>query len=502
MGAVGLKRSSVFAIREESTAGTLVAPSSADHFLPLRAGFEMSYEAETLENEEILNDLGKGKSFKGDESVTGTHEAYAKNSGVVATAPDASLLYKSIMGTETIAANERDTVSGSTVNVVNLDSGEGAERPVGSAVLIKHASNEWEVRNVSAVNTDALTMSFSLNNAPGTGVLVGRPITYSPGSTFPTFSAWLYEGNGHAVQAAAGCTVNELSFEASANEFCNLSFSYEGTKYYFNPIEITASTDTIDWTDDAGTHQATITNGWYRDPIELATAVQTAMNANTSEVFTVSYSSSTGKYTITYASPATLSLLWNSGAGTAQTIGGKLGFSIAADDTGSLTYTSDNAIGAVSASYTPSFDSVDPIVFKDAELFIGSQSENVCVCPTSVSINISKETEKVLCACEETGVKEIITVGREVTLEAEIVLEKYEVSTFNHLLNNDSIQASLTVGPKSSGNWIAGKVVNFYLRNCTVSNRSIAGDNFIVANVSLTGFVTAGSGKDLYINFL
>jgi len=498
--AVGIKRSSVFAIKEESTAGELIAPTSADNFLPLKSGFEMTYEAEALDNEEILNDLGKGKSFKGDESVTGTHEAYAKNSGVVATAPDAALLYESILGTETIAAAEYDTVAGSTVNVVNLDAGEGANRPIGMAVLSKHASG-YEVRNVSSVSTDALTMSFSLNNAPGTGVLMGRPIMYSPGSAFPTFSAWLYEGNGFAVQSAAGCTVTELTFEASANEFCNLSFSYEGTKYYFNPIEITGSTDTIDWTDDSGTYAATIASGFYRDPKELATAVQTAMNAQTSEVFTVTYSDVTGKYTITYASPATLSLLWNSGANTAQTIGAKLGFSVAADDTGSLTYTSDNAVGAEAASYTPSYDSVDPIVFKDAELFIGSQSENICKCPTSVSISIAKETEKVLCACEETGVKEIITVGREVTLEAEIVLEKYEVSTFNHLLNNDSIQASLTVGPKSSGNWVAGKIVNFYLRNCTVSNRSIAGDNFIVANVTLTGFVTSTS-KDLYINFL
>lgn len=500
MSNVGLKRSSVFAIVEETTSGTLKAPSSGNEFVPLKSGFEMTYEAESRENEEILNDLGKGKSFKGKESVTGTHEAYAKNSGVVATAPDLALLYEAIMGTETIAANERDTVSGSTVNVVNVDAGEGAGFPVGMAVMVKNSLG-YEVRNVASVSADALSMSFSLDNAPGTGVLLGRSIMYSPGTTFPTFSAWLYEGNSFAVQAAAGCTPEELTFEASANEFCNVSFSYRGTSYFFNPIEITGSTDTIDWTDDAGTWAATVPAKFYKDPIELATALQLAMNAVTSEVFTVSYSNVTGKYTITYASPTTLSLLWNTGTNTAQTIGAKLGFSVAADDTGATTYTSDNAIGAVAASFTPSFDSVDPIVFKDAELLIGTQAENLCLCPTSVSITVSKENEDVDCACEESGTKEIITVSRSVTLEAEVVLSKFEVSTFNHLLNNTSISAALTVGPKSSGNWIPGKTINFFLKNCVVSNRSIAGDNFITANITLTGFVNS-TGKDLYINFI
>jgi hypothetical protein len=95
------------------------------------------------------------------------------------------------------------------------------------------------------------------------------------------------------------------------------------------------------------------------------------MNAVTSEVFTVTYSDSTGKFTITYANAATLSLLWNSGANTAQSIGTKLGFLVAADDTGSLTYTSDNA-QTLTASYVPSYDAVDPLIFKSAELFIGS----------------------------------------------------------------------------------------------------------------------------------
>jgi hypothetical protein len=100
MSNVGINKSSVFAIREEVTAGTLIAPSAGSQFVPLKDGYEMNFEVKTLDNEELLNDIGKGKSFAGLESVTGTHEAYAKNSGVVATAPQLGLLYESVLGGE------------------------------------------------------------------------------------------------------------------------------------------------------------------------------------------------------------------------------------------------------------------------------------------------------------------------------------------------------------------------------------------------------------------
>jgi hypothetical protein len=423
---------------------------------------------------------------------------------VAGTEPQIGLLFESILGDKSVASTEYNTVSSSTTTLVKVDTGEGSTFEQGEALLIKSSANGYDIRNISSISSDDLTINFALGSAPASGVNLGKAVLYKPAASgHPTFSAWLYNGNGFAVQAAAGCTVNELSVSADATQFINASFSYEGSKYYFNPIEITASTDTIDWTDDSGTWAATVESKWYYDPIELASALQSAMNAATSEVFTVSYSNSTGKFTITYASPTTLSLLWNTGANTAQTIGAKLGFSVAADDTGATTYTSDNAL-TLTASYTPSYDAVDPIVFKDAELFIGTQLQNWCYCASNVEVNISKETEKVLCSCNETGIEEIIAVGREVTLSATIVLEKYEVASFNHLLNNTTIQAMLNVGPKdSSGNWVAGKCVNVYFKNSTVVSRSVpSGESFITMDIEVKGFVSASNGSDVYINFV
>ena len=495
MSSVGITRSTVVAIVEETTAGELLAPTSGSDFLPYISA-DLSFEAESLDNEEIFNDLGKAKKIIGDETPTGELTGYLKNSGVVATEPDYGLLYESLLGTVTTAAAELDTVSGSTANVVNLDVGEGVLRPVGSAVMIKHASG-YDVRNVSAVNTDALTMSFSLDNAPGTGVLIGRPITYSPGTTFPTFSFWKYDSNGHAVEAEAGCVTKELSIEADASGLVGTSFSFEGIKYYFNPIEITATSRFLDF-NDGSDRSVTLTEAWYRNPKELATHIETLLNDSASSiVFTVTYSDTTGKFTI--AGDGAFSIEFATGANTANTVAPKIGFAVS-DSASATSHVSVNA-QTLTASYTPSVDNVAPIVFKDSELFIGTQSQNLCKCPTNVSITISKETEKVKCACEETGVKEIISIGREVTLSATIVLDKFEVSTFDQLLNNTSIQASLTIGPKSSRNWIPGKCVNMYLRNCTITKRNITGDNFFIAEIELSGFVTSDS-KDFYLNMI
>lgn len=498
---VGINRNSVFAPIPEVTAGTLVAPSSAAQFAPLRSGFSMEYSVETLENEELLSDIGAAKPSKGKESANGEHTAYLKASGVEGQAPELDIMYQSLLGGKSVASTEYDTASSSTVSVVNVGSGEGATFEQGEALLLKNGAG-YEIRNIKSISSDALTVGFNLNNAPASGVNLGKAVLYKPGATFPSFSSWLYNGNGFAVEAAAGCQLTELSLEFNANEFASASFSYQGIKYHFNPIEITASTDTIDWTDDDGTWQAAVANGFYRTPQELAKALSDAMNAATTETITVSYSNTNGKFTIA-ATGATLSLLWNSGAGTAQTIGTKLGFLVAADDTSALTYTSDNA-QSYGAPYTPSYDAADPIVVKDAELFIGTALQNICVCARTVTVTITKEITDADCLCEETGTKEKVATSRQVTLEAEFFLNKHDSQMIDQLINNDSISAMLNVGPKSGGNWVAGKCVNVYLKNAAVTSFTRTGDEFILGNVTLTGFVPTDStlGKDVYINFV
>jgi hypothetical protein len=500
MSDVGLQRANQFAVKKEVAAGTYIAPASGADFIPLRPGNELNFEAEQLDSDELLNDIGASKSFTGKESTSGSHSAYLKHSGVEGQEPECGVMYESVFGTKNIIATERDTVAASTTAIVKVDTGEGAEFPVGTALLVKNGSG-YEIRNVASVLADDLTVNFLLNNAPGTSVNLGKAVTYIPAASgHPTFSTSKYIGGGFAKQLSAGNTTTELSVTTDANAFGEVEFSYEGTKYYYNPLIIGATNKFIDFTDDTGTYAISVAQKIYKTPIELAQALQDAFDAATVETITVSYSNTTGKFTIATATSAVLSLLWQSGTNAANSIGTTIGFLVAANDTGAVTYTSDNA-QTYAAPYTPAYDNADAIIIKGAELFIGTQSENACICAQSVSITISKEIEDVDCICEETGVKEKIPTGRTVEMTVTALVKKYDVAMLDALLTNKTVAAMLNAGPKVGGNWVAGKCFNAYMANATVSGYSITGDSFVQAEITLKGFIGTNS-KDIYFNFI
>lgn len=499
MSTAGLTRASTFAIKEETTEGTYVAPAAATDFVALRPGNETTYEPEQLENDELLNDIGAAKSFVGKEVVSGKHSAYLRHSGVEGQEPQLGVLYESVMGSKQVAGTQYNTVSSSTVNVINVDTGEGANFVEGQALLVKNGVG-YEIRNINSISADALTLNFSLDNAPSSGVDLGKAITYIPAASgHPSFSTTKYIGGGHAKEVTAGNTVTEAAFTMDANGFGEVEFSYEGTKYYYNPITITSSNKYLDLTDDTGTIAVSVATGIYKTPVELADALAVALDAASTETYTVTYSSVTGKFTIASGSTL-LSLLWNTGTNAANSIGTTLGFSVAANDTGAVTYTSDNA-QTYAASYTPSYDSADAIIIKGAELFIGTQSENICVCAQSLSLTVSKTVEDVDCICEENGILEKIPTARSVELTATVVLKKYDVALLDALLKNSGISAMVNAGPKSGGNWVPGKCFNAYLQKCTVSSYTVSGDSFVQANITLKGYVDSTS-KDLFLNFV
>jgi hypothetical protein len=96
--------------------------------------------------------------------------------------------------------------------------------------------------------------------------------------------------------------------------------------------------DKLDFSDGT-TRAATIAAGTYATGALMAAALQTAMNA-VSTTCVVSYSGATFKFTISRT--GTLSLLWSSGANATTNCGKDFGFSTAADQTGSSSYTAPN----------------------------------------------------------------------------------------------------------------------------------------------------------------
>lgn len=496
---VGLQRANTLAIKEETTPGTYVAPAAGADFVPLRPGNELTYEPEQLENDELLNDIGASKTATGKEIVTGSHSAYLRHSGVEGQEPELGVMYESVLGTKHITATERDTTGTPTLLTLPVGSGEGVEFPQGKAVLVKNGSG-YEIRNVDSVSTDTLTLNFNLNNAPASGVNLGKAVTYIPAAQgHPTFSTTKYLGSGFAKEVSAGNTVTEAAFTMDANGYGEVEFSFEGTRYYFNPIIIGATNKFLDFTDDVGNASVSIAEGIYKTPIEVAEALTAAIDAATVENIVCSFDSALGKFKFV-ATGTILTLRWSTGANAANSIGTTLGFLVAANDTGSTTYIADNE-QSYAASLTPAYDNADPIIMKGAELFIGGPTDNVCICAQTVAITISKEVEDVDCICEESGISEKIPTGRTVEMTISASLKKHDVVLLDALLKNNRVSAMLNAGPKTGGNWIPGKCFNVYFQNATVSQYTTGGDSFIQANITLRGYVTS-TKKDVYLNFV
>lgn len=104
--------------------------------------------------------------------------------------------------------------------------------------------------------------------------------------------------------------------------------------------------DKLDFSEGTtGDATATLDAGSYVSGDAYATEVQTQLNsAATDNTYTVTYSTSTHKYTIARdTGSATISLEWSTGANAATSCGRDLGFATAADDTGATSYVGDVA---------------------------------------------------------------------------------------------------------------------------------------------------------------
>lgn len=497
----GIFKATVLATKKETTEGTLVLPTTGADFVPMQPDATITPNIESIANEEIRSSIGQAKPIQGLESPEASFSLYLKHSGVEGQAPNYGELLEACWGSTSVQSTERTTTSSSTTTLIKLAAG-GSDYSRGKAILLKDPTNGYSIRPVHSVSSNDLTIGFAVSSAPASGVTCGKFVNFSPANdSHPSISLTQYLGNGHSVQALAGGKVTELSLEANAGELINASYSLVGTKYFFNPIEITASTDVLDFYDGSTDYAVTMTNKVFRNPQELASALETAMNATASaDTFTVTYSNTTGKFTLA-SNGSTFSLKFSSGTNTAQTIATKIGFTVA-DETGALTYTSDSAM-SYAAPATVSFDNADPLVAKNNQVFIGGATDNVNFCANSISFTFSNENAQVKCVGAETGVDANFFSGRTVEVQISGVIEKFDADLFNRYLNNSETRFLYNFGEKSGGNWVAGKCGCIYIPTCTVSAFETQDlDGVVGVNVTLTGFVDASGNGEVYLNFL
>lgn len=494
-------KSSVLATKKETTEGTIEWPTAGADFLPMQPDASITPNIESLENEEIKASIGRAKPIAGIETPEASFSLYLKHSGVEGQAPNYSELMEGLFGSTSVQATERTLTTGSTTTVLELAAG-GGDYSRGKAVLIKDGVNGYSIRPVHSVSTNSLTLGFPVAVAPLTGVTCGKYVNFSPANAdHPSCSVFLYNGNGHSIEAIAGGKVTEYSMEATAGELINGSFTLAGTKYYFDPIQITNTTEVIDFDIGGSPLAASVAVKTYKTPHELASALQTAMVAAGGTGVTVVYSNVTGKFTIAKDS-GTLNLLWNTGTNAASSIGTKLGFSVAADDTGSLSYVADNA-QSYAAGYTVAYDAADPLVAKANEVLLGDGTSAVNFCAESISWTFSNENTQVKCISAEGGVDANFFQGREITVEISGRLDKWDADMINKFLTNAETRFMFAFGEKSGGNWVAGKSGVIYMPSCVVSSFQREDiDGVISASITLTGFVDNNGNGEIYLNYL
>lgn len=503
--AYGLTRSTVMAIVPEVTEGTAVLPSGATQFIPILPDISFVPETELQDNEEIKNSIGISKSIQGVESGNAEISLYLKHSGVEGTAPNYGELLEAVFGSTSTNSTQRTTTSGSTTTVIALGAG-GTDFARGKAVLIKDSTNGYSIRPVHSVSSNNLTLGFAVATAPATGMNVGKCINYAPAASgHQSLTLALYRGNDTAFELIAGAKALSYTLSGEAGGLITQSFSLSGSKYYFNPINIAATDIKLDFLDNATTRVATITAQLYRDPQTLADALETAMNAlGSANTFTVEYNdqgASAGKFTIT-STGTTLSLLWSSGANTANTIGDKIGFVTASDDTGALTYTSDNVQSWASA-ITPTYDSADPLVAKYNDVLIGSAADTVGFCAESIEMSFEHEEGEIRCISAETGLDAKFFQKRTVNISVTGKLDKHDADKFYRYLNNSETRFMWAFGNKSGGNWVAGQCGCLYIPSCTVTSFEPGdGDGIVNVSLELQAFVDSSGNGEVYLNFL
>lgn len=511
-------RNSVLALVAETTRGTAVAPSGVTDYTALQEDVELSPSFDELENAELASSIGQKQNTLGTERPEMSFSHYMRAGGTAGTAPDYNLLLKSLFGAEDIAGAEYNTVSSSTAGTssaratVIVDSAEGATFQRGEALLIQDGTNGYSVRNVYSISTDTLTIAFNLASAPGSGVELGQAVLYNPvaaDSTYITLSAWMYRGNGGAIELVSGARCTDLSMSLTAGEFINGNFTLRGLEYSFNPLTVSAANNKMDITDDGGTIAVTLTNDTYKDPVELASHITTAATAASvgsgNDAITCTYASSTGKFTLA-SDGSTFSLLWKTGtSGSDNTdahVGTLLGFSDAADDTGSTSYLADS-VQSYASPYTGTLDSENPAVAKNIEVMWGHYNEYACKAASSVTINISHEVADVNSICAASGRSDTVFSGRTVTVDVTLLLTKYDVHSFNRFREGTEIPFACTWGRKSGGNWVAGSVGNLYIPTATITSYEISDeDGLVTLNMSIRAYVASGQTEEIYLNFL
>lgn len=177
----------------------------------------------------IKNTFDELEPIFGEETVAGDITIELHGSGTPGTVPEADPLYHCAVG-ERRLSTASVTISGSTTTSIKLDTGDGVNHRVGEPVMVDTSvagDGSYEVAFITAIVTDALTVSPALTLAPPTGRTVAAGVHYKL-SLNELKSLWTQFWRGDiTLEKYKGCKVSNLAFDFTTGQVVNPKVSIQ-----------------------------------------------------------------------------------------------------------------------------------------------------------------------------------------------------------------------------------------------------------------------------------
>jgi Phage tail tube protein len=226
------------AVAQESTYGVEpAAPVGADFFRQTSShvGIQHVQGAEANDRERNGTTSSVLTQFRGRKSANVSIETDLIPSGNASTptAPDIDVLLKAIFGSKRTATANSTLTTGSTTTVINLTTGGVAAMglAVGDLIGVDVSTTYGiEVREVTSITTDAVTVDRALSAAPASGRAVKGAVTYSLDSAeFISVYLWLFGSGTGYRHAVPGLGLNDFTLGISfAQDVPRASLAFTG----------------------------------------------------------------------------------------------------------------------------------------------------------------------------------------------------------------------------------------------------------------------------------
>jgi hypothetical protein len=176
----------------------------------------------------VRNTFDELEPIIGEETVTGGVDVELHGSGVAGTPPESDPLWLSAFG-ERRVSTATTTTAGSSTTSINVASAAGLF--VGAPIILDPTvtgTGAYEVSWITAINTNALTVSPAFSLAPPTSRAVGACVAYLLSKNeHKSFASWFWRGD-ITLEKYLGCKVETLALDYAIGQTVNPKFTVQG----------------------------------------------------------------------------------------------------------------------------------------------------------------------------------------------------------------------------------------------------------------------------------